>query len=286
MRRSPALLSLIILLGMPMPAASAAAAPPLPRVERVASCSWDRPGHNPFMGDVVTSIDRYTDIPANVRMRLKQRMQARQYDDFVDIRRDGISGRASYEPTIRDMHFGLDRVCQQVTRERWTAQTHERGVVYCEQEHCILVPTVCRNVSRITRRPALVAGEPSRAPVHQTVAGSAPVSGPTDTSSERSMPTATTALGRGQGITSSFAEAVAGATLPLQPMGGTQGDTTSEIEGSGWLGPGAGPSIWRSTPNFTVAPPVSSIPEPATWACLAVGLVVLRLVSARRRRTV
>jgi hypothetical protein len=25
------------------------------------------------------------------------------------------------------------------------------GLVYCEQEHCLIVPTVCRNVSRVTR---------------------------------------------------------------------------------------------------------------------------------------
>jgi len=134
-----------------------AAAPLVPRMERVDHCSWDRPGHNPFMGDVVAAIDRYTEIPTPVRMRLKQRMQARQYDDLVDIRRDEIRGRARYEPAIRDMHFGIDRVCRQVSREGWTAQMHERGLVYCEAGHCILVPTVCRNVSRVERLPTLVA---------------------------------------------------------------------------------------------------------------------------------
>ncbi len=131
-----------------------AAAPLVPRMERVDHCSWDRPGHNPFMGDVVAAIDRYTEIPTPVRMRLKQRMQARQYDDLVDIRRDEIRGRARYEPAIRDMHFGIDRVCRQVSRAGWTAQMHERGLVYCEAGHCILVPTVCRNVSRIERLPS------------------------------------------------------------------------------------------------------------------------------------
>ena len=126
-------------------------------MERVDHCSWDRPGHNPFMGDVVAAIDRYTEIPTPVRMRLKQRMQARQYDDLVDIRRDEIRGRARYEPAIRDMHFGIDRVCRQVSRAGWTAQMHERGLVYCEAGHCILVPTVCRNVSRIERLPSAVA---------------------------------------------------------------------------------------------------------------------------------
>ncbi len=38
-------------------------------------CSWDRPGVNPFMGDVVAAVDRYQDIPAPVRAKLKARMQ-------------------------------------------------------------------------------------------------------------------------------------------------------------------------------------------------------------------
>ena len=334
-------------------AAGQAAASPayVPRMERVAACSWDRPGHNPFMGDVVAAVDRYTDIPTAVRVRLKQRMQARQYDDFVDIRRDSISGRVAYEPGIRDMHFGLDQVCRQVTRERWTAQTHERGVVYCEQDHCILVPTVCRNVSRIERRPALVAGDPSREAAPPEVAGSLPPttpstpstpSGPSDSSSERVAAAAPAALG--PEITSSFAEAVAGATLPLWPIGSDDGDPPR--------GPGVGPVPWWSTPigggsPFApgapgapggdggpgdgpggnaggggsglgpgpgpggpgsgldsgggggggggvpgsgdgtpggATPPVSPIPEPATWASLLAGLVLLALVSARRRR--
>ncbi len=324
----------------------------VPRMERVAACSWDRPGHNPFMGDVVAAVDRYTDIPTAVRVRLKQRMQARQYDDFVDIRRDSISGRTAYEPTIRDMHFGLDRVCRQVTRERWSAQMHERGVVYCEQEHCILVPTVCRNVSRIHRRPTGVAGESGRgtgAPETTGSSTSANAGGLGDAASER--PAGRDPAERGPGITSSFAEAVAGATIPLWPTGGDDGVTPPD-EGGGGTG-GGGPTPWLSAPvgggspfargsgspggnggtddgngggggsgggpgvigggggsggtggggdrggepgviggggggpGFAVvyaAPPVSPIPEPATWASLVVGLAALALVSARRRR--
>ena len=38
-----------------------------------------------------------------------------------------------------------------MTRAAWAPQTQERGLVYREAGQCILVPTVCRNVSRITR---------------------------------------------------------------------------------------------------------------------------------------
>ena len=116
-----------------------------------ATCRWDRPGADPFMGEVPVAVDRYTDIPADVRAVLRGRMARHAYDDVVDIRRDSIVGAHRYDATIRDMHFGQGRVCSTVTRGRWADDTHERGLVYCESGHCVMVPTVCRNVSRVTR---------------------------------------------------------------------------------------------------------------------------------------
>ncbi len=109
------------------------------------------------MGDVVAAVDRYRDIPAPVRATLKARMAARQYDEIVSIRRDRIEGRARYDAAIRDMHFGTGQICGTVTRARWNEAAQERGLVYCESGHCLLVPTVCRNVSRITRQGPAVA---------------------------------------------------------------------------------------------------------------------------------
>ena len=117
----------------------------------VPACSWDRPGVNPFVGNVVAAVDRYGDIPAPVRAALKKRMGERQYDDIAVIRRDTVAGKHRYSPEIRDMHFGQGQVCRTVTRAQWTTATEERVLVYCESGHCIIVPTVCRNVSRVTR---------------------------------------------------------------------------------------------------------------------------------------
>jgi hypothetical protein len=114
-------------------------------------CSWDRPGANAFTGDVVAAVDRYKDIPAATRAKLKARMEQRQYDEIAVIGRNSITGKATYSPEIRDMHFGAGTVCRTVTRSRWDAKAEERGLVYCEDEHCLIVPTVCRNVSRVTR---------------------------------------------------------------------------------------------------------------------------------------
>ncbi len=114
------------------------------------NCSWDRPGLNPFMGNVVAAVDRYADIPAPVRAALKKRMAARQYDEIASIKRGSIDGKYNYTD-LRDMHFGAGQVCQTVTRDKWSEKNEERGLVYCESGHCLIVPTVCRNVSRVTR---------------------------------------------------------------------------------------------------------------------------------------
>ena len=137
-------------------APAAAAAVPVAQHTRTASttvarCSWDQPGDKPFMGDLVAAVDRYRDIPAPVRARLQARMANRAYDEIVSIGRDAISGNALYRPEIRDMHFGSGQVCATVNRAQWARNAQERGLVYCEASHCILVPTVCRNVSRISR---------------------------------------------------------------------------------------------------------------------------------------
>ena len=241
--RLPALIAALIASLLGPADAAVAAANWVARMERQAACSWDRPGNNPFTGDVVAAIDRYSDIPTLVRIELKRRMQARQYDDLVDIRRDDISGRERYEPAIRDMHFGLDRVCRQVTRGRWTAQMHERGLVYCEQGHCILVPTVCRNVSRIERRPTLVAGAPAGQAPGEALAFAAPSIGPSATSSEGFSATPTP---RGPEATSSFAEAVAGAVLPLWPA---DADGNAGTGGNADADPGFGTVPWSPTPG-------------------------------------
>lgn len=216
-------------------------------------CSWDKPGANPFMGDVVAAVDRYRDIPAPVRAKLKARMQARQYDEIALITRDAITGKAEYGADIRDMHFGAGSICQTVTRSKWTAQAQERGLVYCEDGHCILVPTVCRNVSRITRKVA-------PPPPAQTAAA--------DPQTELEMEPP------GAGI-------VAGGATPSSPSFADLANPTpttrfSALTPTSAVIPGGGTDV-PSLPPTT--PPV---PEPETWALLLSGLVVVAWVAKRR----
>ncbi|MES2349095.1 MAG: MHFG family PEP-CTERM protein [Pseudomonadota bacterium] len=135
-------------------------------------CSWDHPGVNPYKGRSGDAIDRYTDIPAAVRSTLRRRIEEQQPDDMVTITRDGISGKNQYDPAIRDMHFGAASVCATVTRSKWTENHQEPAAVYCVGEHCILVPKICGNVSRISRLPVAAMAKnggdrPSAAPASQ-----------------------------------------------------------------------------------------------------------------------
>jgi hypothetical protein len=268
-------------------AKSADSAAGLPTVA-LDSCSWNRPGVNPFMGDVVAAVDRYTDIPADVRARLKARMAKREYDDMVSIRRDSIDGRAGqqYGSTIRDMHFGTHQICRAVTRTAWTAGMKERGLVYCEGGQCILVPTVCRNVSRISRR--AVDADHAEAPgADEPVPPSAVAGDPFPDPSPTPL---------AQDESPSFAKPL-GWDAP--PVYGGGPSTTGP--GEGWGGetppggfPGAGggsivvttavpPGSIDGTPPGGFPAPPPPVPEPQTWALMIGGLAALTFARRWRR---
>ena len=259
------------------------------------ACSWDRPGVNPFMGDVVAAVDRYPDMPAQTRAKLKARMARRDYDEVVSITRDGITGKAQYGGDIRDMYFGAGNICKTVTRSKWTDAMQERGLVYCEDGQCILVPTVCRNVSRIKRL----------APRPVTMAGATPASSTREAAPETELEMDPTGAGPlaggapGAGPTS-FAQ-LANPTLD-SGLPGNPGSLLPAISSPSGDGPVLGqpalpslpPGVPRTVtqiptgPNLPGTPtgpttPLPGVPEPSTWAMLLSGVVVLA-VTARRRR--
>ncbi len=284
-------------------------------------CSWDRPGTNAFQGDVVAAVDRYVDIPSSTRAALKRRIEQREYDEIATITRDSIRGAHTYT-NLRDMHFGQGTVCQTVTRQRWGGNTVERGLVYCEDGHCLIVPTVCRNVSRVTRVEKAAAA-PAAAPATAAAAssGGGGGGGPAAVASTAAAPQASpqavaqaapqelamdppaagTALPLG--VSAPFAATAAAPTetpIALAPTSGNNSfrELISPILGSPGL-PSASlspfgaapavagvPGVLGGLPVPNVVPPVPgviAVPEPAGYALAVAGL--LGLVWARRRKT-
>lgn len=256
------------------------------------------------MGDVVAAVDHYRDIPTTVRDALKRRMSRRQYDDIVSIERDAIKGRFAYASELREMHFANGQICNTVTRKRWSNQTVERGLVYCESGHCIVVPTVCRNVSRITRlgdrkvagaqaeepAPALAApapllpADPAPGPLPVVPpAAAAPAAGPAESPSFQQVAEAKPEL-RVPG-------AAAPEAAPRPPVEGAVREPALPTEGVSRSRPGdvAVPLVsplpfgQPATPVPNSTDPIAAIPEPGNWLLLLAGLAVVGYVAGRRR---
>jgi hypothetical protein len=232
-------------------------------------CSWNRPGEHPFVGNVVESVDRYTDIPEAVRTKLKQRMAKRQYDDIATIRRDSIVGKESYNPDLSDMHFGRGQVCRTVVRSSWSDSTVERGLVYCESGHCVIVPTVCRNVSRLTRLP------PQPTTIAGGGAGGDPLAGEFPGAGQSFAQQSTPGL---PGIIAGPPITGGAGAVPMQPLAATDGG------GSGPAQPLA-PLPWL-TGGGTLVPVVvpTPVPEPGVWLLALLGLAGVGLAVTRRAR--
>ncbi|MBE3023416.1 hypothetical protein GQ37_011735 [Janthinobacterium sp. BJB1] len=286
------MLGAAVLFGMlsltPLPASAKGMA----RADVLDNCSWNRPGVDPFMGDVVAAVDRYTDIAPQVREQLKERMRARQYDEIVVISRDAIRGKGNYNARISEMHFGPGRVCRNVTRAGWSEQMQERGLVYCVQGQCILVPTICRNVSRITQAPASAPPAAGAAPGAAAPVAAAPAAAETAGVPLIDHPDA---LRGGSFTGDAMPPEVAGIPfLPfdyLRTVGGISPPAgTGGSGGAGGLPPGSAGSSIIVPPTVTLPtlPPTGpnvlpAVPEPDTWAMLLAGLALTAFGASKHR---
>jgi len=117
---------------------------------KLPECTWDTRPQSAYTGDVAAALDHYTDIPGPISDALKQRLRTHRYDELVRIDRQGIHGQHRYSPVPRDMHFAK-ALCAKVTLSQWSEQQLALGLVYCESNYCVLVPTEGRNVSRVNR---------------------------------------------------------------------------------------------------------------------------------------
>lgn len=242
------------------------------------TCEWRSPAHDSYMGDVPSAVDSYTDIPKATRERLKTRMQRLDYDDIVGIRRDSIEGNFRYEPALRGMHFGKEGMCGEVTRKSWQPAHEERALAYCEDGQCIVVPMVCRNVSRVVRRPAVTgggspgggAGAPGEPLLFDPPAAGlpAPQAAPDDPTAH---PLAVVPPTAGLPVPGSDTPSP---SVPLQPLPPANPTTPA--------GPGLGPIV--TPPGLPPLPPAAPpVPEPATVLLWAAGLAAGAWCQRRRR---
>ncbi|MGB9991874.1 MHFG family PEP-CTERM protein [Pseudoduganella rhizocola] len=241
------------------------------------TCSWDQPGHNPYTGTPEAALAHYKDIPAEHRKTLISKIKSDRSDDTVTISRNGISGKMrQYYPEIKDMHFGANQVCRSTSRTKWKIEHREPGSVYCAGDHCVLIPKVCGNISRITRRPEGGAGPligslyPNRgrllpAPPPQTPIYD--VSGPSgEEEPELPPPAAAPYFPIAESYGAPYRSASATNFAPYQPTGLVP------------FAPPGPPSPGRESPI-----PTSPIPEPYMWIELFGGLAVLLLTKRRRK---
>lgn len=119
----------------------------------VAICDWSHPGENKFVGDKLRAIDRYHDIPPDVREQLKAKIKARSPTDIAEIQRDTIIGRHGVYSGLREMWFGASTRCAAVSRPAWSTGRIERAPVYTVGEHSIIIPDICGNVARVDWAP-------------------------------------------------------------------------------------------------------------------------------------
>jgi hypothetical protein len=205
------------------------------------ACSWDNPGQSPFTGSVPATVYAYAEIPKEARDRLYARMQRHAFDDLAQITADTIVGQHEYTD-LRAMHFGGGKLCKTVSRAKWGAR-REIGLVYCDGIYCLIVPTVCRNVSLVTRVVPL-APPPAPEPVLPGV--------PAVPDTPPGEPGVATGV-------------------PIEPG-------VPDLPGTPVAQP-YGPHGWPGTPynqgHYWPAPPVTPVPEPATWLLLLVGVAAL-----------
>jgi len=255
--------------------AALAASPP--------GCSWAHPGANPYRGDPVHALADFQ-MPDETRRQLRAMMAAHKTTDIVTITRDDILGAQAYAD-LREMHSGRGQVCHgAVDRSAWAPTRRERGLVYCAGDTCVIVPTICNNVSLVSRKPdrAAVVDE---GPIDiEPAAGPPPTPAPpADAPTDTASPLAFIAPADGGAGAPGAPEAPGGGGFPgtgFPGSGSPGGGTNPPCCDTGPVGPGGGGGGGGTSPPVT-----SPVPEtPTAWLLLA-GLASMawRRAGARAR---
>jgi hypothetical protein len=240
----------------------------------LSNCSWNQPGRNPYKGTTAEAVARYTDIPAEARRELAARIDSRSADDQVTITRDAVFGKYQYSPQITAMHFGQRTMCDRVDRSGWKSDAREPAAVYCVGDHCLIVPEVCGNISRIRR------GAGGATSGTSGTAGEGGAGGPAAHAAPLPM-----ALQPLAAPASPDVVAVADAMAQLPELGGPVGGALADpdaylmafpVVSTGMRSAGR---LGRGDDALTQPVPV---PEPATFGMLVAGLALLFGLAKRR----
>jgi len=249
-------------------------------VTSTAACSWAHPGANPYRGDPVRALADF-DLPAATRAKLRALMSAHRHTDVAIITRDDIVGDHGYFD-LRQMHSGHGKVCHgDVDRSAWSAMRRERGLVYCADDACVLVPIICNNVSLVSRKPEQPAAlddspidiSPAAGPPADVPARVSPDVGVMDFLPAPTIDGALPALSDTPGVAAGGGSGVGSGGIDFPVAGYPIGGGVLPCCDSGPVVPTAPAS----------PPPVLVVPEmPASWLMLA-GLAAIALLRRRPR---
>ena len=230
----------------------------------LTACAWTDPGRDPYRGSVEQALQRYS-MPASTRAELAALISAGQPTDVATITRDSMTGQRG-EYVLTEMHFGAGRVCGTMDRSAWHQDRQERAPVYCAGSTCVAVPDVCNNVSRVALLPPA------------TIRTMPPASGATLDEipggtglAEQTLPEVVPVV-----------YSVPGIIAQPDPQPRTFARSLDAPAGSDFVAvsalPFAGPPLVAVAPAHVVPSgfvPIAPIPEPATLALIALGLVML-----------
>ena len=254
-----------------------------------STCSWAHPGANPYRGDPVSALADFS-MTEETRRQLRVLMTAHRYTDVATITRDAIVGQQHYDG-LREMHSGHGQICHgAVDRSAWSGRVQERGLVYCVGDTCVIVPTICNNVSLVTRKPdehtqAAEDEEPidiSPAAGPPPTVASSPSSQDSDTSTPDLLPMPPSEGGGSVSDITSGSGAGAGGDAGCAAgcfTGSAGGIAGSEGGGSpiasGPPGAPVSPPGPVDIPPTGSLPPLSAVPETSTSLLMSIGLISL-----------
>lgn len=115
------------------------------------TCEWAPALQANYQGDTSQVVERFQDIPLELRRRLRQRMETHSFDEVVTIQRDVILGKQRYAKEISGIQTGGNAVCAQANRTHWKTSEQELALTYCENAYCVMVSFNGHHVGRITR---------------------------------------------------------------------------------------------------------------------------------------